>query len=585
MTTRARMNFEGYQHPMTYYDAYAEELVRRYEALEFEEVHADILDAVPNVASNVLDVGAGSGRDAAALARRGHRVVAVEPSEAMRREGRAIHGTGSFDWIDDQLPRLDEVYRLNESFDLILVSAVWMHVAPEDRDLAMQRLQGLLAPGGRLVITTRTVEFSGERTMYAVEPERMVQRALDHDLDVERQQTSSDLLGRSDVSWSSLVFRRPDRGVAALPTLRNVIVNDSKSSTYKLGLLRALCRVAAGASGLVRRRDDGFCDVPLGLVALYWAKSYWQPMSQGLEQQAYSGQDSQFQEELDRATNTLSNYDLRVGKKFDGDSAQALHKLLRSIRATIRTGPSKHTTYAGTKDPIFRYKSDAFSGGLVPSELGEIELNPEYLRRFGALRIPTDIYESLERNWVWIEPTVVDEWANLMQRYESGDRRDEAYRNALKWRAGDRRDTQQVSNIVTRLLEQETDLSGVWTGEAIADSDKIEIDHCIPYSLWGNNSLWNLLPSTKAANRKKRHRIPSRELLSGSRERIESWWERAFVDSPNRRRFSIEATASLPGVDVDTDEPELDPIYDALVRQVDRMKRDQQVETWDGLSG
>ena len=499
---------------MTYYDAYAEELVRRYEALKFEEVHADILDAVPNVASNVLDVGAGSGRDAAALARRGHRVVAVEPSEAMRREGRAIHGTGSFDWIDDQLPRLDEVYRLNESFDLILVSAVWMHVAPEDRDLAMQRLQGLLVPGGRLVITTRTVEFSGERTMYAVEPERLGQRAQDHGLDVERRQTSSDLLGRSDVSWSSLVFRRPDRGVAALPTLRNVIVNDSKSSTYKLGLLRALCRVAAGASGLVRRRDDGFCDVPLGLVALYWAKSYWQPMSQEFEQQAYSGQVSSFRAELLEAADTLSIYDLRVGNSLKGSSAEVLHALLRSVRSAIRDGPSKYTTYSGTKEPIFIYE-----GGRAPTGLDALELGPEYLRRFGTLRIPTDIYESLERNWVWIEPAIVDEWANLMQRYESGDRRDEAYRDALKWRAGDRRDTQQVSNIVTRLLEQETDLSAVWTGEAIVDSDQIEIDHCIPYSLWGNNSLWNLLPSTKAANQKKRHRIPSRELLSGSRER------------------------------------------------------------------
>ena len=331
---------------MTYYDAYAEELVRRYEQLEFEEVHADILDAVPNVASNVLDVGAGSGRDAAALARRGHRVVAVEPSEAMRREGRSIHGTGSFDWIDDQLPRLDEVYRLNESFDLILVSAVWMHVAPEDRDLAMQRLQGLLAPGGRLVISTRTVEFSGERTMYAVEPERLGQRAQDHGLDVERRQTSSDLLGRSDVNWSSLVFRRPDRGVSALPTLRNVIVNDSKSSTYKLGLLRALCRVAAGASGLVQRRDDGFCDVPLGLVALYWAKSYWQPMSQEFEQQAYSGQVSSFRAELLEAADTLSIYDLRVGNSLKGSSAEVLHALLRSVRSAIRDGPSKYTTYS-----------------------------------------------------------------------------------------------------------------------------------------------------------------------------------------------------------------------------------------------
>jgi protein-L-isoaspartate O-methyltransferase len=39
----------------------------------------------------VLDVGAGSGRDAAWFAARGHDVVAVEPTSAMRSEGQHRH--------------------------------------------------------------------------------------------------------------------------------------------------------------------------------------------------------------------------------------------------------------------------------------------------------------------------------------------------------------------------------------------------------------------------------------------------------------------------------------------------------------
>ena len=44
----------------------------------------------------------------------------------------------------------------------------------------------------------------------------------------------------------------PDDGTGSLPLLRHVIVNDNKSSTYKLGLLRTLVRLAETAPGLIR---------------------------------------------------------------------------------------------------------------------------------------------------------------------------------------------------------------------------------------------------------------------------------------------------------------------------------------------
>ena len=51
-----------------------------------------------------------------------------------------------------------------------------------------------------------------------------------------------------------MALRLPDDGTGALPLLRHVILNDQKSATYKLGLLRALCRAADGQAGLARER-------------------------------------------------------------------------------------------------------------------------------------------------------------------------------------------------------------------------------------------------------------------------------------------------------------------------------------------
>ncbi|NEB06003.1 methyltransferase domain-containing protein [Streptomyces sp. SID13726] len=48
-------------------------------SVSFETVHEALLDLLPDPPARVLDVGAGTGRDAAALAGRGFAVDAVEP--------------------------------------------------------------------------------------------------------------------------------------------------------------------------------------------------------------------------------------------------------------------------------------------------------------------------------------------------------------------------------------------------------------------------------------------------------------------------------------------------------------------------
>jgi len=54
------------------------------ESIEFREIHRCLLHLIPEAGATVLDVGAGTGRDAAALAAMGHSVVAVEPIDGTR---------------------------------------------------------------------------------------------------------------------------------------------------------------------------------------------------------------------------------------------------------------------------------------------------------------------------------------------------------------------------------------------------------------------------------------------------------------------------------------------------------------------
>ncbi|MAL78116.1 MAG: hypothetical protein CMN55_03220 [Sneathiella sp.] len=76
------------------YEKMAAELTGPYEALAFEDVHAAWIDLIPEQPSDILDIVAGTGRDAAHLAFRGHRVMAVDPTPHLaglrRRGGRLL---------------------------------------------------------------------------------------------------------------------------------------------------------------------------------------------------------------------------------------------------------------------------------------------------------------------------------------------------------------------------------------------------------------------------------------------------------------------------------------------------------------
>ena len=69
------------------YNQHAERYFNQYQSLTFDQVHGDWLPQLDSKTGLALDVGAGSGRDAAALAERGWDVVAVEPAAGLRELG------------------------------------------------------------------------------------------------------------------------------------------------------------------------------------------------------------------------------------------------------------------------------------------------------------------------------------------------------------------------------------------------------------------------------------------------------------------------------------------------------------------
>ena len=88
-------------HSTGWYDAHAPDLVGRYEAVDPVKLHGWLKGLLPDAPGAVLDVGAGSGRDAAWFSAQGYDVIAVEPSSGIRSEGKRLHPEPHIRWVND----------------------------------------------------------------------------------------------------------------------------------------------------------------------------------------------------------------------------------------------------------------------------------------------------------------------------------------------------------------------------------------------------------------------------------------------------------------------------------------------------
>lgn len=185
-------------------------LFDRYEDISFADVHRASLHLLPAAPGRVADIGAGTGRDAAALAALGHRVVAVEPTAALRLGAAARHPSPRIDWLDDSLPELAVLSSHGESFDLVLLSAVWMHLDTAQRRRAMPRVARLVRPGGVAILTLRHGPVPPGRRMFEVSAAETIGLAGAAGLAViQRLDRQRPVQAQKDVCWTRLAFTRP----------------------------------------------------------------------------------------------------------------------------------------------------------------------------------------------------------------------------------------------------------------------------------------------------------------------------------------------------------------------------------------
>ena len=189
-----------------HYAEEAPELFKRYESISFAEAHRHVMHLLPKEPCRVLDVGSGTGRDAAGFAALGHRVVAVEPTEEMRRGAIALHRSPLIEWLDDSLPDLARVRAHDEQFDVVMLTAVWMHLDQEQRGRAMPNVTALVRDNGVMIMTLRHGPVPPGRRMFEVSAEETITLAEPLGLRCLLNRPAEPSSRQPGVSWTRLAF-------------------------------------------------------------------------------------------------------------------------------------------------------------------------------------------------------------------------------------------------------------------------------------------------------------------------------------------------------------------------------------------
>ena len=175
----------------------------------------------------------------------------------------------------------------------------------------------------------------------------------------------------------------------------------------------------------------------------------------------------------------------------------------------------------------------------------------------GRVSLPGAIWRESALLGRWIEDSVLIRWAEFTSSLPGnhGKTSEAPVLSRLLHDHEGQRET-AIARSAYEAYSTSHILECAWTGDRIR---KFQVDHAIPWALWKNNDLWNLLPVHPRANGEKSARIPSRARVEHQRSRILQSWEilyeaesaifmshaRGFIGNSTAREFTCRVRGEL----------------------------------------
>jgi hypothetical protein len=331
----------------------------------------------------------------------------------------------------------------------------------------------------------------------------------------------------------------------ALSQINRIIEHDKISSTYKFALLKNTIDVCQRYDHLITV-DQESATLPLGLIIEGWIFDYLPFVFDNIRQQ-HNG--SVLRKSIETAYESLfesmhisretvwSDAYATVFIKYltldlNSEQTRIMLKLAKEIAKTIVQMPMRYT--GSTDYEIYEPEKTTF-GDIPRKEAFSREFLIQY---FGSFKIKKEHYQIFRHmgQSLYGVSTIARRWRDATYMLNSDnlvtDKIDAMIYKTIF--------TDRNTTIGRKYLPE--DCRCVWSGVSLKKGN-YDVDHVLPYSIWFNNDLWNLLPTSPKINSKKSDKIPAPELILKQKELIMEYWE--LYEEKAKELFGYQVRTSL----------------------------------------
>ncbi len=198
---------------INYYNKQADSLSKRYESADISFLQRILLETFSKN-SNLMEIGCGSGRDAAFMLKNGYHVLGIDASKNMIYEAKKLH------------PELKEILKVSivpedldfkESyFDGIYSIATLMHLKESDIDKTLAKIYKFLKNKGRLLFSVSVnrsdlnQDHNDEkgRLFTILDQDKWIDICLSKGFKILKTEISNDGLKRDNIKWLTCIMEK-----------------------------------------------------------------------------------------------------------------------------------------------------------------------------------------------------------------------------------------------------------------------------------------------------------------------------------------------------------------------------------------
>jgi len=198
---------------LSYYDENARELSIHYESADIENIHGLLLDTFPEK-SFLLELGCGSGRDAAFMYHNKYDLLAVDGSAKMISEAKRIHP--ELNNILGMVVIPEELEFKNSCFDGVYAIATLMHLSSEKIDQTIEKISNMLKPNAKFLFSVPTsrddLDMEGKdvngRQFTTLSKQEWINYCEKHSMKLVYSASNDDGLGRIGITWITCIVEK-----------------------------------------------------------------------------------------------------------------------------------------------------------------------------------------------------------------------------------------------------------------------------------------------------------------------------------------------------------------------------------------